>query len=119
MDGFLDFYTPRQDELLFPEASFCALDFETTGLYPHSDEIIEIGAARFKGGVETDSFSTLVRPEQPIPAGATAVHGIDDAMVADAPSLKEALPLLLDSLSDSILLAHHVYFDLPFGMGIP
>ena len=114
MDGFLDFYTPRQDELLFPEASFCALDFETTGLYPHSDEIIEIGAVRFKGGLETDSFSTLIRPEQPIPAEATAVHGIDDAMVADAPSLKEALPRLLDFLSDSILLAHNVNFDLSF-----
>ena len=114
MDGFLDFYTPRQDELLFTEATFCALDFETTGLYPDTDEIIEIGAARFRGGIETDSFSTLIRPERPIPVAATAVHGIDDAMVAEAPSLEEALPLLLDFLSDSILLAHNVNFDLSF-----
>ena len=114
MDGFLDFYTPRQDELLYTEASFCALDFETTGLDPQSDEIIEIGAACFKGGLETASFSTLVRPEQPVPPAATAVHGIDDTMLAGARSLKEVLPLLLDFLSDSILLAHNVNFDLSF-----
>lgn len=114
MEGFLDFYTPRQDELLFTEATFCALDFETTGLYPHTDEIIEIGAARFKGGLETDSFSSLIRPGQPIPPAATAVHGIDDAMVADARSLKEVLPQLLEFLSDSVLLAHNVNFDLSF-----
>ena len=114
MDGFLDFYTPRPEELPLEETPFCSFDFETTGLYPERHEIIEIGAVRLVNGKELDSFSSFVRPVRSIPAEATTIHGIDGAMVADAPPLAELLPGLLEFLADSILVAHNINFDLAF-----
>lgn len=56
------------------------LDTETTGLGPDA-EICDLAIVDREGGVVLD---TLVRPERPIPAEATAVHGITDADVAGA-----------------------------------
>ena len=39
-----------------------ALDLETTGLDPNTDEIIEIGAIKFKGDSIIDTFHSLVNP---------------------------------------------------------
>lgn len=97
------------------EASFVVFDFETTGLSPERDEIIEIGAVRIQRGKEVDTFSTLINPLRPIPAQATAVHGIDDAMVASAPSLDEMLPKFLAFMGEDVLAGHNVLrFDGPF-----
>jgi DNA polymerase III epsilon subunit family exonuclease len=114
VEGFFNFYTPKQEELPFGEASFCALDFETTGLYPGTDSIIEAGAVIYRGGKEIDSFQTFVRPAGNIPAAATAVHGIDDGMVADAPELEKVFPGLLDFLDGTVLVGHNINFDLSF-----
>lgn len=114
MEGFLDFYSPRLDELTIKEAPICSLDFETTGLYPTRDEIVEIGAVRYRGFKEEKCFGGFVRPAQPIPAEATAVHGIDNGMVAESPTIAERLRELLGFVEDSILLAHNINFDLSF-----
>ena len=61
----------------------CAiLDTETTGLYDDA-EIVEISIIDENGGVLLD---TLVKPLKPIPAEATAIHGITNEMVATAPT---------------------------------
>lgn len=114
MEGFLDFYAPRQEELPFGEARFCALDFETTGLYPGTDSIIEAGAVIYFGGREIDSFQTLIRPAGDIPAAATAVHGINNSMVADAPELEEVFTGLLEFIDGAVLVGHNINFDLSF-----
>lgn len=114
MEGFLDFYRPRQEELPYGEALFCAIDFETTGLYPGSDSIVEVGAVLSQGGREIDSFASFVRPPGGIPSAATAVHGIDEGMVADAPELEEIFPSLLAFLEGAILVGHNINFDLAF-----
>ena len=46
---------------------YVSLDIETTGLDPEQDEIIEIGAIRFKGSRVYETYSTLVAPTRPIP----------------------------------------------------
>jgi len=114
MEGFLDFYRPRQEELPYGEALFCAIDFETTGLYPGSDSILEVGAVLSQGGREIDSFASFVRPPGAIPAAATAVHGIDAGMVAGAPALEEVFPSLLAFIEGAILVGHNINFDLAF-----
>ena len=45
------------------EEEWVALDVETTGLSPEDDEIIEVGAVRFRGAETLDSFHSLVNPE--------------------------------------------------------
>lgn len=57
------------------------VDTETTGLHQHA-EIIEIGIVDYDGSVLLDS---LVLPRGPIPPDVIRVHGIDNAMVRDAP----------------------------------
>jgi DNA polymerase-3 subunit epsilon len=61
-----------------PTALF--LDTETTALGDDA-EICDLGVVRLDGTVVLDC---LVKPTRPIPPGATQVHGITDAMVADA-----------------------------------
>lgn len=62
------------------------LDTETTGLGSCA-EIVEISI------IDNDSgevlIDTLVKPTSPIPVDATNIHGITDAMVADAPAWSE------------------------------
>lgn len=60
---------------------YLILDTETTGLHSGS-EICQIAIINSSGAVLLD---TLVKPVHPIPAEATAIHGITNEMVADAP----------------------------------
>lgn len=61
--------------------NFVVLDTETTGLY--QGEIVQIAIVDASGKTLLD---TLVRPINPIPSDATAIHGITDQMVQSAPT---------------------------------
>lgn len=94
---------------------YVVFDLETTGTSWKSDSIIEISAVKAKRGKVTGTFSTLVNPLRPIPYYATAVNGITDKMVADAPLLEEALTGFLEFIGDSVLVGHNIQsFDLKF-----
>lgn len=56
-----------------------AWDTETTGVDVHEARIVTAALVVRGGGREDRTFSFLINPQVPIPAGATAVHGIDDA----------------------------------------
>ena len=47
--------------------NYTVIDLEMTGLSAKNDKIIEIGAARVRGGEIVDTISTLVNPKQHIP----------------------------------------------------
>lgn len=66
------------------------LDTETTGL-DREAEIVEIAIVDTHGEIILQSF---VKPSRPIPADASAIHGITDAMVQGAPTW----PILWQSL---------------------
>ena len=75
----------RRAEVPAP-AAYAVFDCETTGTAPERDEIVSLAVVRLDAdGVETRRFARLVRPSRPIPAEATAVHGITDDDVASAP----------------------------------
>lgn len=96
-------------------ADYVVFDLETTGINPDRDAIIEISAIKVSGNQAAEEFSTLVNPERHIPKGATAVNGITDEMVADAPNIREAIELFLDFIGDSILVGHNIHtFDMNF-----
>lgn len=98
-------------ELQRPLAFF---DLETTGIDPLRDKIVEIALVRVDpdGGRETKTLR--INPERPIPAEATAVHGIRDADVAGAPAFREVARGLLDVLKDADLAGFNVRrFDVP------
>lgn len=100
-----------------PDSEFIAFDTETTGLHPVTSRLVEIGAVRFRlDGTILGKFQTLINPQCPIPADATKVHGITNAMVRRQPALNVALPAFLEFLGDpkTVLLAHHARFDVNF-----
>jgi DNA polymerase-3 subunit epsilon/CBS domain-containing protein len=85
------------------------LDTETTGLEVSAARIVEIGL----WGLRLDlDWSRLVHPGQPIPAGAAAVHGIDDAAVADAAPFREVWPEAEALIGPRIVLGHSLGFDM-------
>lgn len=67
----------------------CFFDLETTGVNISKDRIVEIAILKvFPNGTQ-ESKTWLVNPEMPIPAETTAIHGIDDAKVANEPTFKK------------------------------
>lgn len=96
---------------------FVAFDTETTGLSAAQGRIVEIAALKFDiFGNVTGEMSQLVNPLAPIPAEATAVHGITDEMVTEMPYITEILPRFLEFASDenAVLMAQNALFDIGF-----
>lgn len=105
-------------DLVLAEATFCAIDSETTGMEPRRDRVVALGAVRFgSDGQVTAELGVLVDPEIPIPATATAIHGITDADVRGRPRLEDALPGFRGFIADAIPVAHMGAFDLAFLRG--
>ncbi|MBQ0735691.1 exonuclease domain-containing protein [Aquimarina celericrescens] len=76
----------------------CFFDLETTGVNISKDRIVEISILKIYPNGTQESKTWLVNPEMPIPPETTAVHGIDDAKVANEPTFKQ----LASKVSDMI-----------------
>ena len=64
-------------------------DLETTGVAVAKDRIVEISVFKAFPNGNKESKTWLVNPTIPIPAEATAVHGISNEKVANSPTFKE------------------------------
>ena len=113
--------TADAEKVLNPVASvqmntgYVVFDLETTGLSPFKDEIIEIGAVKVdKEGQIVDTFTTLVKPTQPVTEFIRNLTGISNEMLADAPSIYTALPRFNDFVGDATVIGHNVTFDIAF-----
>jgi len=100
--------------LLEALSDYVALDLETTGLDPHYDSIIEVATVRVESGVIIDRFHSLVNPGFNIDEFITELTGITNDMLLGAPSLKDILPVFIDFLGDSVIVAHNANFDINF-----
>ena len=102
-----------------PEASplhqVCvALDLETTGLAPETDEIIEVGAVKFAGEQVLDTFSALVNPHRALSPFIQRLTGISQAEVDAALPFGSVSPGLAAFVGDAPLVGHNIAFDLGF-----
>lgn len=91
-----------------------ALDLETTGLDTSEDKITEIGAVKFTSDGVEEEWNTLINPGVRIPAEIMKLTGITDAMVRNAPYIKDVIYELEDFVGSAPVLGHNVKFDLSF-----
>jgi DNA polymerase III subunit epsilon len=98
----------------FEEADFCIVDLETTGLSPRSSNIIEIGIVKVSGMQITERYSTLINPGRNIPYFITALTGISDDDVFNAPFFDDVAYEINKFLSGGILTGHNLSFDYSF-----
>jgi DNA polymerase-3 subunit epsilon/ATP-dependent DNA helicase DinG len=94
--------------------SIVAIDIETTGLDDSREAILEIAAVKFKGHRVEDEWSSLINPGRHIPEFITGLTGIDDAMVRQAPRLRDIIHELEAFVGNSPVVGHNVRFDLGF-----
>ncbi len=92
------------------------LDTETTGLDPLlGHRVIEIAAIELRNDLPSGAFfHRLINPHCPVPAEATAINGIGDADLAEAPDFAAIAPELLAFLADDPIIAHNAPFDFSF-----
>ncbi len=96
---------------LWTEAPYVVLDTETTGVRK-ADTICEVSLQVVEDGRVVDTYHTLINPRQPIPEMVTAIHGITDADVVDAPVIEDVADDILAFLAMGVpLVAHGLAFD--------
>lgn len=93
------------------EQLFAVIDVETTGGGISGNRLTEICIVLLKGSTILDKYTTLINPEKHIPKQITALTGIDNDLVANAPKFHEVAKQIEEITRDAIFVAHNVNFD--------
>jgi len=95
------------------ETPIAIVDFETTGLNAGTDRVVEVSVMRLDPGTGPKLvLDTLVNPDRNV--AATEIHGITDADVVDAPRFADIAGEMARAISDCVVAAYNVYFDMRF-----
>ena len=90
---------------------FAIVDIETTGGFGAKNKITEIAIIIHSGEKEIERYSTLVNPHAFIPKNITALTGITNEMVEDAPPFYEVAKTIWEMTENRTFVAHNVGFD--------
>lgn len=98
---------------LFP---LVVLDVETTGLNVSYDSIVEVSAIKFERDFKTPTscFTSFTKPKKSIPAEATAINGINNQMLENAPPFEMIADSFTEYISGCNIIGHNLLFDLKF-----
>jgi DNA polymerase-3 subunit epsilon len=99
------------------DATYWAVDLETTGLDPRRDRILSVGMVPVRDGVVRwgERLYTLVRgAESTSGSGALAVHQILPGDSSLSPDEAEVVRQVIQRLDGRVLLAHHASVELGF-----
>ena len=92
----------------------CFIDLETTGINVSTDKIVEIAIVKIMPDGTKQVKRKLIHPEMPIPAATTAVHGITDEMVKEAPTFKQVANEIKQFIEGADLAGYNSNrFDIP------
>ncbi len=93
---------------------YSVIDIETTGGHRYGNRIIEIAIINYQDGKIIEEFETLINPERFIPVSISHFTGITNEMVQDAPKFYQVAKKIVEMTTDTIFVAHNVYFDFNF-----
>ena len=89
-------------------------DLETTGINLVKDRIVEISFVKVHPNGKEESKTRRINPGIPIPAEATAIHGISDDDVKDCPTFREVAKSLASQIEGCDLAGFNSNrFDIP------
>ena len=115
--GFLDAGAPASCTAV-ARGPWCAIDLELTGLDPRADHIIALGAVPIEGGRVSLAGArySLVAPDHAPKHDAVLVHKLRLADLVDAPTIHEAIDLLLETLAGCVPVFHTSVIERAFLM---
>jgi len=93
---------------------YAIVDIETTGGSALHEKITEIAIYIYDGTSITDEYCTLINPERSIPYYITALTGITNEMVEDAPPFYQVARKIIEITEGKIFVAHNARFDYSF-----
>lgn len=97
----------------FPQ-DMAIVDCETTGGKATVDRITEIAIIVVSRGEVVERWQRLINPQKSIPPWITRITGIDQGMVAEAPTFAQVVDEIASRLSGRVLVAHNARFDYGF-----
>ena len=100
----------RSFDSSFFSAPVVVFDTETTGT-GRGDRLVEFAAIRFEKGKEPKSIAFLINPQIPVPYFAERIHGINDGMLASAPSFQNVWSDIAAIFAGALVFAHNFPFD--------
>jgi DNA polymerase III epsilon subunit family exonuclease len=103
--GQANLFSTKKQSLVF-------LDFETTGLDPTKDHIIEIGALKIDEDGFEHIYESFIKPPIPLPEKIIKITSISPDMLENAPNIEQIIKDFYDFLGDSTLVAHNADFDI-------
>lgn len=108
MENLLELVEKKEENI------FVAVDVETTGLSPLTSELIEISAIKYKDGTKLETYTSLIKPIQPIPDKITQLTGITNTMVKEERPVLEVMREVIDFIRSYPIVAHNAPFDVSF-----
>lgn len=98
------------------DMDFLAIDLETTGLDPKTDEILSVGFVPIRRGRVHmgEARHLLVRPTRPVPEQTAIIHGLLDGHLANAPPLDQVMPIVLKAMTGLVPVAHFAPLERQF-----
>ena len=100
-------------------STYVAFDFETTGLDPKYDKIIEVAAIHYVNGKPKKKYSTLINPQTNISPFITGITGITNEMVSNAPKEEHIIDDFFSFIGNYPLVAHNIRFDWSYNFSHP
>ncbi|WP_371246040.1 PolC-type DNA polymerase III [Mycoplasmopsis agassizii] len=107
-------YDPQKDNINLKDHTYVTFDFETTGLSPIEDEIIEFGAVLIKDNKIAKKESFFVKSSKKISSKITNITGITQSQSDRGETLENALIKIKNFFADHVIIAHNAPFDYNF-----
>jgi len=104
----------NEKDMSIEHATYVSFDLETTGFSVVHDGITEFGAVKIRNGEVVERLQSFINPGKQIGARVVELTNIRNDMVANAPTIAEFMPKILDFFQDAILVAHNAKFDIGF-----